>query len=111
MAPISSTGTVGFEAIKHAVARVFGAPTTVMIMVGNTDTRHYWEISKQIYRFSAIEIELEDVGMFHGVNERVSCANLLKLTLFYEDVLARTVLMDDDDPEQEQAASRVRSSL
>ena len=49
---------------------------------------------ENIYRFSAIEIDLEDVGMFHGVNERVSCDNLLKLSLFYEDIIARVVLMD-----------------
>ena len=37
-------------------------------MPGNTDTRHYWGLvpSKDLYRFSPCQMDIEDVAMFHG---------------------------------------------
>ena len=71
------------------MSAIFGAATTEMLMIGNTDTKHYWDVTKNIYRFSAINIDVKDVGMFHGVNERVSTENLLNLSRFYEYLIER----------------------
>ena len=94
VAPVSHTDTYGFKAIQNVVAEVFGAPVAPLLMTGNTDTRHYWDLSSNIYRFSPIVIDVEDVAMFHGPNERVSCTNLLNLRRFYSRLLERTVLMN-----------------
>ena len=51
--------------------------------------------SSNIYRFSPIVIAMEDVSMFHGPNERISCTNLLNLRRLYTHLLTRTVLMED----------------
>ena len=58
-------------------------------MPGNTDTKHYWDVSQNIYRFSAINIDAEDVAMFHGVNERLSIENIFNLSRFYSDLIER----------------------
>ena len=92
IAPASSTETYGFDAIKRSVAAIFRAPVTPMLMVGNTDTKHFWDICQHIYRFSAIEIDVEDVGMFHGIDERVSTENLVRLRAFYANLIRRVAL-------------------
>ena len=76
-----------FDAIKVAVRRVFGAPCTPMLMMGNTDTRHYWDLTSQIFRFSPIVLTLQETSMFHGVNERISTQNLAKLKQFYVELI------------------------
>ena len=93
-----------FGLLKSCVADAFNAPTTAMVLTGNTDTRHYWDVvpSKSLcdsqihtpptsayftywlgkisvstcgrYRFTPIEMDIDDLGMFHGANER--CASL-----------------------------------
>eukprot|EP00940_MAST-03C_sp_MAST-3C-sp2_P001220 g1220.t1 len=91
IAPMSSTASYGFDAIKKSVAATFGAPVTPMLMIGNTDTRHYWSFTSDIYRFSAIEIDIADVGMFHGIDERVSEWNLYRMMRFYKDLFERVL--------------------
>jgi Gly-Xaa carboxypeptidase len=47
------------------------------IMTGNTDTRHYWSLTKHIFRFSP-GFDPEDgpgLGSIHTVDERVSVLN------------------------------------
>jgi carboxypeptidase PM20D1 len=73
------------------VSAIYGAATTQMLMIGNTDTKHYWDVCQNIYRFSAINIDIKDVAMFHGVNERVSVENLLNLSRFYRDLMERVL--------------------
>jgi carboxypeptidase PM20D1 len=90
--PVSPLSGLGFDSIVETVAEVFGAPAAPMVMTGNTDTRWYWGLSDCIYRFSPIVLDLEDVGMFHGVDERVSTKNLAALRAFYESLVRRTCL-------------------
>ena len=44
-------------------------------MIGNTDTRHYTQLSPNIYRFSPTYMYPGDPLRFHGVNERLSLKN------------------------------------
>ena len=81
MTPIDSKQ---FVIMDDVVERCFNAPICPMLMIANTDTRHYWPLSKHIYRFTPIVFEsLEDTKMFHGNDERVSGENLCKLYEFY----------------------------
>ena len=62
-APVSSTESPGFQIIKKSVAACFGAPTAPMLMIGNTDTRHYWGLSDKIFRFS---VRASEQGVMSG---------------------------------------------
>lgn len=59
------------------------------LMVGNTDTRHYWELTKNIYRFQAQLAKSEDLTSgIHSVNEHISVDQHLQvLTFLYEFIL------------------------
>ena len=87
--PVSSTNSRAFGLIKSCAARSFRCPVTPNLLTGNTDTRHYWDIvpSKDLYRFSPCQMDLEDVQMFHGVNEKISLRNLVALKAFYARLL------------------------
>ena len=83
-APVSSIDSRAFKLLKNGVARVFNAPVMPVPMIGNTDTRHYWELADNIYRFSPVLMESpDDLTMFHGLNERISIDNLAKMHAFY----------------------------
>ena len=97
VAPVSPVDGFGFTQIQATVAEVFDVPVAPLLMTGNTDTRHYWNLSTNIYRFSPITIRVEDVAMFHGPNERISKWNLLGLKRFYARLLERTVFMVDTE--------------
>jgi carboxypeptidase PM20D1 len=106
-APVSSTASAGFRAICGAVRCVFGerveagAERALSIapglMLGNTDTRHYWRLATDIYRHCPIELRVRGLaadapvvgttGMFHGRDERISIDNLARLAAFYATVL------------------------
>lgn len=52
-------------------------------MIANTDTRHYTDLSKNIYRFSPSYMYPNDLARFHGFNERISIKNYQQAINFY----------------------------
>lgn len=76
----------GYHAIAESLNQVFSdiklitAPST---MVANTDTRHYWHLTKNIYRFSPSKMKMADLKRFHGVNERIGVKNYEQTINFY----------------------------
>ena len=59
-------------------------------MVGNTDTRWYWDLSDDIYRFSPVELNIKDVKMFHGLNERISVKGMGGIVQYYEKLIKKS---------------------
>eukprot|EP00554_Chaetoceros_debilis_P008812 CAMPEP_0194102584 /NCGR_PEP_ID=MMETSP0150-20130528/3185_1 /TAXON_ID=122233 /ORGANISM="Chaetoceros debilis, Strain MM31A-1" /LENGTH=636 /DNA_ID=CAMNT_0038789599 /DNA_START=88 /DNA_END=1995 /DNA_ORIENTATION=+ len=83
--PISDFKSKSFDLIRSTVNKNFGFGTVPGVMVGNTDTRWYWDLSKQIYRFSPVELTIQETKMFHGVNEKISAKALTSMIDFYKD--------------------------
>ena len=52
-------------------------------MIGNTDTRHYTNITDNLYRFSPSYLYPEDLPRFHGLNERISVKNYEEAVNFF----------------------------
>jgi len=81
-------GSEGFEVLRQAIGRtmpeVLVAPA---LMVGNTDTHHYWGLVENIYRFSPSRMTPDSVSMFHGVNERIHVDNYVECIGFYRSVI------------------------
>ena len=86
-APCSQTNTAAYNWIQRSVDEVFGNPCAPSLLTGNTDTRHYWGLSDNIYRFSPINLHISEVGMFHGSNERISVVALTQMVEYYETLL------------------------
>ncbi len=86
--PVSSTSSAPYQLINRTVRSLFpGTIVTPGLMVGATDSRHFLELTNNIFRFSPVRATQADLARFHGVNERISSANLGDLIRFYHEVL------------------------
>lgn len=85
--PISDCKSDVFEHISKCVKVVFGFESTPSLMIGNTDTRWYWELTGNIFRFSPIPLTIEETKMFHGINEKIRIVDLDNMVDFYRTLL------------------------
>jgi len=85
--PQSRTSVDAYHRIQRCVQAVFGYPTAPIVLTGNTDTRHYHDLSENIYRFSPVELHFSELGMFHGLNEKISIEGLAKVVQYYEALI------------------------
>ena len=79
----------GWTSVRDAIGIVFDDAPVVAegLMLGNTDTRHFWGIASDIYRHSPTELSQEETKMFHGRDEKVAVDNLGKLAAFYATLI------------------------
>ncbi|AQZ15310.1 hypothetical protein BZL39_I00530 [Zygosaccharomyces parabailii] len=52
------------------------------LSTGNTDTKYYWNLSKNIYRFIASQFDKETSHVVHSVGERIKADNHLSAIAF-----------------------------
>ncbi|XP_041869541.1 N-fatty-acyl-amino acid synthase/hydrolase PM20D1 isoform X2 [Corvus kubaryi] len=50
--------------------------------IGNTDSRHFTNVTKAIYRFNPLLLRQDDLPRIHGLNERISIENYEKQVEF-----------------------------
>ncbi|KAF3860765.1 hypothetical protein F7725_001020, partial [Dissostichus mawsoni] len=84
--PVSSADekSFGFQIIKKTVLDMFPTVTVAPgICIGNTDSRHFKDLTNDIYRFAPIWFKPGDAQRFHGINERISKKNYEELVVFY----------------------------
>lgn len=79
--------STGFEVIRTSVENIFGFICAPNLCVGNTDTRWYWNLSENIFRFSPVALTMKEVSMFHGFNERIGVDALTNMVDFYKEIL------------------------
>ena len=85
---VSSTDSFGFTTIHKTIAEVY--PEVLVspyLVVGATDARFYGEVSDDIYRFSGIKINKNNVKSFHGLNERVAVKDYHDAIRFYSQLI------------------------
>jgi len=76
--PISETGCTAWDKVSEAVAQTWqGCVVAPYLMVQCSDSRHYRDLSRHVYRFSAMDLTAEERKTIHGNNERVrlDCAH------------------------------------
>lgn len=87
-APISDPYSHAFSVFSKAVRTTF--PDTLVtpgVMVGNTDTRHFWGLTENIFRFAPNTLTQAEVDLLHNANERISKANMMKVINFYYQLI------------------------
>jgi carboxypeptidase PM20D1 len=89
--PVASTDSRGYQGINRTIREVFpGMVVAPGLMLGGTDSRHFQALSANIFKFSPVRARAEDLGRFHGTNERISLANLAEMVRFYHRLLQLT---------------------
>jgi len=81
---ISSTTSSSYALIA-GLSRVMlpEAPVAPGLVLAGTDSRHYYEVAENVYRYQPILLGAEDLEMPHGLNERLSVDNLERMIRFY----------------------------
>ncbi len=86
--PVASVHSRGYEAIETAFAEVFGdvalAPS---IVVAATDARHFSGLTDDVYRFTPVVLDADDLERIHGTDERVGVEAYLDLVRYYHRLL------------------------
>ncbi len=83
--PISITNCEQYGRVANAIKGTWGKDVLVSpyIMVQCSDSRHYRDISKYVYRFSAMDLTSEERKTIHGNNERIRVETINRAVEFY----------------------------
>jgi carboxypeptidase PM20D1 len=89
--PMSSTASPSYQALNRTIREVF--PDVVVapgLMLAGTDSRLYAGIADNIFRFSPVRANADDLKRFHGTNERLSMEGYADMIRFYRRLLENT---------------------
>ncbi len=88
--PVSPSNSASYMQIVAAIGDFF--PGTIVapeIGLGGTDARNYYPICEQVYRFTPVLTQKEDLNRVHGINERLSIDGLHTMIGFFYELIAR----------------------
>ena len=81
---VSNSSSISFNVIHKTIKEIFNNTLVAPgLVIATTDSRHYQDISKDIYRFMPIELSPDDLSMIHGYNEKISVESYLNMIQFY----------------------------
>ncbi|XP_041578486.1 N-fatty-acyl-amino acid synthase/hydrolase PM20D1 isoform X2 [Vulpes lagopus] len=65
---------LGYQLLRQTIQSIFPEVNTVApgICIGNTDSRHYTNLTTSIYRFNPVYLHPQDFRSIHGINEKIS---------------------------------------
>lgn len=83
-APVSDPNSDQFKFLSYKIQEVFpGSVVVPGVSPGGTDTKHFVDLSPNIFRFSPIEMQGGDQKRIHGIDERVGIKAYEKGIQFY----------------------------
>jgi Gly-Xaa carboxypeptidase len=86
-APVSPSDTDAYKTFTGTIKQVFGKDVIVApsLMTGNTDTKFYWGLTKNIYRFSPVSADGRENA--HTVDERIGLKEHIEGVKFYTQLI------------------------
>lgn len=88
---VSPTDNIGFKLIESSIRRLDdNVLVTPYLVVGATDSRHFQDLSKNIYRFMMVSLNPESLKQFHGLNEQIAVKDYLNAIQFYYAMLEQS---------------------
>jgi carboxypeptidase PM20D1 len=81
--PVSDTRAVPYQMLKHTIEESFDqALVSPSLFVAASDSRHFHNLTSNIYRFRPIRATHDDRPRVHGIDERISTANYMEMIQF-----------------------------
>ncbi|MDO4487669.1 MAG: M20/M25/M40 family metallo-hydrolase [Eubacteriales bacterium] len=68
---VSTMDCEGWNKVSRAAASTWKCIVSPYLMTQCSDSRAYGEISDRVFRFSAMDVSMDEIGTIHGDNERV----------------------------------------
>ena len=82
--PVSDASTAQFAVFKECIQRSFdNMPVSSQVFPAATDSRHYYAVCSNVYRFMPLYLSSEELGGVHGINERVDVDALEGMVQFF----------------------------
>jgi carboxypeptidase PM20D1 len=84
---VSSSATPAYRLIEQQARSVIGPGSlkiAPLLVFGATDSRFYRDVASDAYRFQPIVVSAAEMSSVHGVNERISVANLARSVRFFD---------------------------
>ena len=86
--PVTDINRAAYQTLNRTIREVF--PDVVVapgLMLAGTDSRHYVGVTDNIFRFSPVRANSEDLKRFHGTNERLSIEGYADMIRFYRRLI------------------------
>jgi carboxypeptidase PM20D1 len=88
--PVSPVDSTAYRHMVSVTSELFpGVTCAPTNMLGATDSRHFYALSPQVYRFTPITALPEDLDRIHGINERISITDMAKMVEFFYRLIQR----------------------
>jgi carboxypeptidase PM20D1 len=88
---VSPTDNIGFKLIESSIRRLDeNILVSPYLVLGATDSRHFQNLSDNIYRFMMVSLNPETLKQFHGLNEQITVKDYLNAIQFYYAMLEQT---------------------
>ena len=79
-----------YDIVANTISEIWqDAVVSPYLMMAASDSRHYGEISKHVYRFSAMEMTSEERKMIHGKNEQITFKGIWQAVEFYTRLIRK----------------------
>ncbi|OKO77690.1 M20 family peptidase [Bradyrhizobium sp. AS23.2] len=89
--PVTGTASKSYSALTRSIREVY--PDAIVapgLMIAATDSRHYAGLTDNIFRFSPVRANSDDLKRFHGTNERLSIEGYADMIRFYRRLIENT---------------------
>jgi carboxypeptidase PM20D1 len=86
--PVSPVDTPSYRALERTIRQMFSnIPVAPFLVLGGTDSRHFYAICDEVYRFTPLAYSHEDMHRVHGFNERILIDDLGRMVQFYVQLI------------------------
>jgi carboxypeptidase PM20D1 len=84
----SDTESPSYRLIQTTIGQVFpGTIVSPNLLGGATDSKHYKDLTPNVYRFLPALIHKEDLARLHGTNERIGVESYAGVVRFYVQLI------------------------
>lgn len=85
---ISPSNTRSIELLKANIEKYYpNALMTPYLTMASTDSRHYYIVSDNVYRFMPAQLTEKEQALMHGIDEYISIDNFKRMIFFYKDFM------------------------
>ena len=82
--PVSEPDSVQFVALSNLIRRVFPeVAVSPYLVAGATDARYYADLCPAVFRFTPLQVTIDDMTRPHGINERLAVETCGKMVTFF----------------------------
>ncbi len=84
----SGVDSFGYKTINKTIKEIFpDVITSPNLVIGATDSRHYYPLSQDVYRFTPFHLNESNLNSFHGNNERITVEDFENAVRFYVRIM------------------------